>query len=91
MRGPTYSPRELAALATAEYVVARVLLSGQWREAEFRPTPEERGSVRAVYLRVVHALRHTPDASGVLLYAVGEGGVRACLPRDPLLAPRELT
>ena len=93
-RAPSYNPREVPVLRSADRVVARVYLRGVWREQEFLPEAGEGGSVRAVALRVIAALRHTPDSRGIVLYVEGLGSdgvrARACIPQDPLLLPGEL-
>lgn len=93
-RAPSYNPRELPVLRSADRVIARLCVQGKWHEQTFLPEPGEGNSVRAVALRVIAALRHTPDSRGIVLYVEGLGGdgtrARACIPQDPLLLPGEL-
>lgn len=93
-RAPSYNPRELPVLRSADRVIARLCVRGVWHEQTFFPEAGEGNSVRAVALRVIAALRHTPDSRGIVIYVEGfarEGmRARACIPQDPLLLPGEL-
>jgi hypothetical protein len=70
MKLPTYTPRDLLAFASADRVVARVWIRGEWKEQEFFPEPGQ--SVRDRLRVTQEALRHHRDFSKVMLYVAGK-------------------
>ena len=68
-RAPTYTPRELKAIAAADRVVARIIIAGEWKEMEFWPLAGQ--SVRSRLAEVQAEIAGNPALARVCLYVGG--------------------
>lgn len=68
-RPPTYTPRELKAIAAADRVVARIIFAGEWKEMEFWPLKGQ--SVRSRLAEVQAEIATNPALARVCLYVGG--------------------
>lgn len=68
-KAPTYTPRELKAIAAADRIVARIIIAGEWKEMEFWPL--EGQSVRSRLAEIQNELSGNRSLAKVCLYVGG--------------------
>lgn len=68
-RAPTYTPRELLAFGSADRIVARIVIAGEWKEMEFFPLAGQ--SVRSRLAEVQSEIAGNRSLTRICLYVGG--------------------